>query len=252
MSEDNKPVKGATCGSINTSSREPTNDSIKTLLNERSSTHGDFLTTSSISQLLKAVMTGNWEVLIAFTGFLASGNDLTVNSLTPTMRESLDMIATKIGRILSGNPSHIDSWQDIAGYAQLVVNKLTAIEEKKVQYKADSALFTDDFITMLLNAKPNSIIAVSEGQLAAIVNGDWFISESDSSLNSSRQETHKPEMYISKYWNLTEADLIQVNRLKAHLCEFTSLAEQNAFAIWCKGVIPKDNLNSKLARFREG
>ena len=44
--------------------------------------------------------------------------------LYPDQLQALDMIATKIGRILTGNPSHIDSWIDIAGYAKLVVDRL--------------------------------------------------------------------------------------------------------------------------------
>ena len=32
---------------------------------------------------------------------------------------ALDMICTKIARILSGDPYHEDHWQDIAGYALL-------------------------------------------------------------------------------------------------------------------------------------
>ena len=44
--------------------------------------------------------------------------------LYPDQLQALDMIATKIGRILTGNPSHIDSWVDIAGYAKLVVDRL--------------------------------------------------------------------------------------------------------------------------------
>ena len=38
--------------------------------------------------------------------------------------EALDMIATKIARILNGNPDHVDSWIDIAGYATLVADRL--------------------------------------------------------------------------------------------------------------------------------
>ena len=44
--------------------------------------------------------------------------------LYPDQLQALDMIATKIGRILTGNPSHLDSWADIAGYAKLVVDRL--------------------------------------------------------------------------------------------------------------------------------
>ncbi|WP_294948256.1 DUF6378 domain-containing protein [Sulfurivirga sp.] len=44
--------------------------------------------------------------------------------LAPDQQEALEMIAHKIGRILNGDPNHVDSWVDIAGYATLIVNKL--------------------------------------------------------------------------------------------------------------------------------
>ena len=34
------------------------------------------------------------------------------------------MIFHKIGRIINGDPDYADSWHDIAGYAQLVANRL--------------------------------------------------------------------------------------------------------------------------------
>jgi hypothetical protein len=34
------------------------------------------------------------------------------------------MIATKASRVLQGDPNHADSWADIAGYAQLVAERL--------------------------------------------------------------------------------------------------------------------------------
>jgi hypothetical protein len=39
-------------------------------------------------------------------------------------RESLEMIAHKISRIVNGDANYMDSWVDIAGYAQLVIDKL--------------------------------------------------------------------------------------------------------------------------------
>lgn len=35
-------------------------------------------------------------------------------------REALEMIAVKMGRLVSGDSGHADSWHDIAGYARLV------------------------------------------------------------------------------------------------------------------------------------
>lgn len=44
--------------------------------------------------------------------------------LDSIQREALDMIASKIARILNGNPHNYDSWHDIAGYAELVAEWL--------------------------------------------------------------------------------------------------------------------------------
>lgn len=38
--------------------------------------------------------------------------------------EALDMIAHKIARIINGDPDYADSWDDIAGYAKLVADRL--------------------------------------------------------------------------------------------------------------------------------
>jgi len=40
-------------------------------------------------------------------------------ALTNQQKESLEMILLKCGRILSGDPSFADHWDDIAGYAKL-------------------------------------------------------------------------------------------------------------------------------------
>jgi hypothetical protein len=44
--------------------------------------------------------------------------------LYPDQLQALDMIATKLSRIVHGNPNHLDSWIDIAGYATLVADRL--------------------------------------------------------------------------------------------------------------------------------
>lgn len=82
------------------------------VLNERGSRYGSFIKHAVITQRLKAVMsdTDNWIAL----------ND--------DMVEALEMIAHKIGRILNGDPTYADSWVDIAGYAQLVADRLQGKE----------------------------------------------------------------------------------------------------------------------------
>lgn len=74
------------------------------ILNERETTHGDYIKTSSFAQQVKMLMreTQGWRML------------------TCDQQESLDMNATKVARILSGNSCEPDHWDDIAGYANLV------------------------------------------------------------------------------------------------------------------------------------
>lgn len=77
-------------------------------LKERGETHGDYSMQASIAQGIKTDMinTPNWE------------------RLTSAQKESLEMFATKISRILVGNPNHKDNWHDIAGYAKLIEDRL--------------------------------------------------------------------------------------------------------------------------------
>ena len=86
------------------------------LLNERGKTHGDFSDHARITQLTKDLWRAsgkNWE------------------HLTSEEAEALDMIAHKVGRILSGNPHYHDHWADIAGYARLVEQSVTPYPEGK-------------------------------------------------------------------------------------------------------------------------
>lgn len=80
------------------------------ILDEREKTHGDYYCVAMMAQELKDVMRRgkNWK------------------TLDDTQREALEMIASKIGRILSGNPHEVDHWRDIAGYAALIERWLTA------------------------------------------------------------------------------------------------------------------------------
>ena len=79
------------------------------LIAEREVTHGDFPAKARFIQAFKLMIR------------TAEGYD----DLSPAQRESLDMIAVKIGRILFGNPDHPDHWDDIAGYAQLCAEELS-------------------------------------------------------------------------------------------------------------------------------
>ncbi len=85
---------------------------IELILDERGTCYGSFPGVAEIAQRLKAEMreTPNWEYM------------------THSQHEALEMVANKLGRILNGNHKYLDSWVDIVGYMQLVVNELSAAD----------------------------------------------------------------------------------------------------------------------------
>lgn len=50
--------------------------------------------------------------------------------LASSKQQSIDMIFTKIGRIITGNSNQQDSWDDIAGYAELISVEIDEITSK--------------------------------------------------------------------------------------------------------------------------
>jgi hypothetical protein len=96
-----------TAGTIDT---EPAPTGIDATLAERGSRYGVWADQARITQNIKRAMADspNWA------------------ALPDDMVASLDMIASKIARILNGDPTYADSWHDIIGYAKLVENRLTA------------------------------------------------------------------------------------------------------------------------------
>jgi hypothetical protein len=51
-----------------------------------------------------------------------------LNTLAPDQTVALDMICHKLARIAIGDPDYVDNWIDIAGYAQLVADRLQGLE----------------------------------------------------------------------------------------------------------------------------
>jgi hypothetical protein len=84
------------------------------VLNERGKRYGKFVDHARITQNMK----------IEAYQILKRRNV----ELKPDQAEALDMIFHKIGRILNGDPDYADSWRDIAGYAQLVADRLEGVE----------------------------------------------------------------------------------------------------------------------------
>ena len=87
--------------------------SIDATLAERGARYGTFQGHAEISQKLKGVLR-HFEA--------QRGCDL-----DPDQREALEMMMHKVARIINGDPDYVDSWVDIAGYTQLVADRLQGV-----------------------------------------------------------------------------------------------------------------------------
>lgn len=84
--------------------------SVEKTLEVRETRYGDFSENALYAQRIKEIMriTRAWP------------------TLQPFQREALELIASKIGRMLSGDPNYADNWHDLAGYATLAEQRLGA------------------------------------------------------------------------------------------------------------------------------
>ena len=86
---------------------------IHDLLNERGNRYGEFKTHAEVTQKIK-------EALFSGASFAYLDYD---------QKEALEMVAHKLGRIVNGDPNYLDSWVDIIGYTQLVLDRLKNDQE---------------------------------------------------------------------------------------------------------------------------
>lgn len=77
-------------------------------LKAREKSYGEFRINAAVSQQLKTVMRSapQWA------------------NLEPFQREALEQIASKLGRLLSADHRHRDTWHDLAGYSTLVAERV--------------------------------------------------------------------------------------------------------------------------------
>lgn len=89
---------------------------LKKVLDERGANYGDFTHQAGLSQGLKQMCFNHLDQV----------NPAGARKFTPYMAEGLEMILHKVARIVNGEPFHLDSWRDIAGYATIVADRVEA------------------------------------------------------------------------------------------------------------------------------
>ena len=86
---------------------------INEILGERAATYGAFRDNARLAQALKRAMAEQAEDL--------------GKTFSDDQWEALEMIATKVSRIVTGDPESVDQWDDIAGYATLVADRMRGV-----------------------------------------------------------------------------------------------------------------------------
>lgn len=93
-------------------------DIVADITQKRGSVYGRFAHNAFVAQAIKTAMQnipdpdgtpsplGPWE------------------RLPHDVRESLELIALKISRIVTGDPEYLDNWDDIGGYAKIVADRI--------------------------------------------------------------------------------------------------------------------------------
>lgn len=81
---------------------------IQDVLQARGANYGSFENQACLVQSLKRALHShpNWD------------------SLDDDIKESFEMVVHKMARVVNGNPDYVDSYVDIVGYIQLVINRL--------------------------------------------------------------------------------------------------------------------------------
>ena len=90
---------------------------IQQIIAERGSRYGQFSDHATLSQALQRLIFDHM-------------NQINPQQLEPYMVEALTMICHKLARIANGDPKYIDSWTDISGYSQLVIEELSKLTIK--------------------------------------------------------------------------------------------------------------------------
>ncbi len=85
------------------------------ILKERGSRYGEFIDNATIAQVMKS----------------SSKNGKSWVAMDRDAQEAIDMICTKISRIVTADWRYVDNWRDIEGFAKLVADRLEAEQLKE-------------------------------------------------------------------------------------------------------------------------
>ena len=128
---------------------------VKEILDQRQETYGEYFDVARTAQQYKdnVRLQPRW------------------NELSYSQKESLDMIANKAARILNGNFKWLDSWYDIIGYVQLILNQ----EENKMDsYNVNIFGFNTYDVNLPKNNNMDEVVSMG---IFTIVKSSMFCAE---------------------------------------------------------------------------
>ena len=105
--------------------------SVQSILAQRGARYGNFTDQAEHCLIIKGTIFGLMGIE-------------KVQTLKSDQIEAISNIANKLARITNGDPHYHDSWQDIAGYAQLVADRLIADEKAQVKAEAEASAEAKD------------------------------------------------------------------------------------------------------------
>lgn len=105
---------------------------LESILKERGDNYGSYHTHANLTQTLNNIILNHFV------------NMHPKEQMPHFMAETIHMICHKLARIVNGNPLYEDSWQDIAGYSQLVVDILQEAKAAQAQAEAEDQNITNE------------------------------------------------------------------------------------------------------------
>ena len=178
---------------------------IQDILEERGNRYGEFAEHARLAQELKDT--------------LRSGSSWF--ECTDSQMEALDMISHKMARIVNGDPSYDDSWIDIVGYSQLVIDEFSDIDiedEESIDHPDNNWTNLADFTSTLLSSTLDTDENTIEDLIDSVVDSISKTLDIPSEDTDNQSEAVDEPDVTTQDTDISEKlQLIQINGIKVFI-----------------------------------
>ena len=164
---------------------------IESILRERGGNYGDFFDNARIAQKLKSIL-----------------REERYYAILPTLhKEAIDVMLSKVSRIMSGTWRYKDNWDDIAGYAMLIVKRIDNFTPATIPSTEAGCLITMQRIGRYMMGEPCWRIQPFEVKLALEAILAKVVSAIYSAVNNAKVWQEVADVALDRYeWLLKELD----------------------------------------------